>query len=178
MKTYKKLFAATILAASIFVTQSAKSNDSFDKKYNKIILSIMKSALFKIHGVKNFEEFQKHYRSLINLTLLREKNANCCINEQPLIFFATSINNVNLVKKLISMGASVNSKTKFGETPLILLIFSSLIFKFDPTQLAELLIKHGASPKAGNYQGKNAIETARYLCSDKMLKVFKKYGYC
>jgi len=178
MKTYKKLFAATILTASIFATQSAKSND-FLKTYKEQIIAKAKNVLFKTHGVKNFEEFRKHYRSLINLTLLREKNANFCMARLPLIFFAISINDVNLVRKLISMGANANHTLKSTSlTPLSMLIAYAAIFKFDPTQLAELLIKHGADPKVRNYQGKNAIDIAKFYGLNKILKVFKKYGYC
>jgi len=177
----KKLFSVALLTILLFASSSTYSKAL--NLHQKMFFQSIKMQIFKSRKIRTFEQFKKIMATEIKNTITRKNNLGLSLTSQEetkLLFLAIMSNNIKLLKKLIEQGADVSYKLKNsgGETtPLILLATSSTVFEFDPTQMTELLLKHEASPTIKDKSGANAIMAAKELCQDKMIELFKKYGY-
>ena len=75
-----------------------------------------------------------------------------------------------LGSQLISKGASVNTATLAGSTPLMLAVASG------DDDLVALFLKHGADAHAKNQRGRTAIDIAKQKQRDDIVKLLQEYG--
>jgi hypothetical protein len=112
------------------------------------------------------EEYQKVEAYFKN----KENNPDMLIGKQkvPLIHYAASINNLKVVRILISTGANLNLFYD-DDTPLMTAIF------FNNNKIIELLLKNGADVNYKNPKGRTAAISAVIYNNPKALEILKKY---
>jgi hypothetical protein len=74
------------------------------------------------------------------------------------------------VKLLLKEGADINTKNKYGWTPLM------IACEKDNKEMVKLLLEKGADVKAKNINGKSALVIAYYYGHQEIVKLLKSYG--
>ena len=88
---------------------------------------------------------------------LSESDVNWAIDGKPPLHIATLMRNKEMIENLVEMGANVNGRDNFHDTPLMIAADSACE---NNSEVISLLLELGANIKARNYKGETALNKA------------------
>jgi len=176
VKTIKKyalglfIFCATSICAQSNTNFFFKDISRIETYREVIALGILRTA-----NCKNFKELRENMASKYKQI---DKNSVDFADHRnhSFLLLLVATNNIEIVKKLLDNSVSFNIRNDKGLNALAFLAIHAKIFNFDPTQMAELLMKHGANPTMVDNYGYNAVDYAKTLGYSQLLEMFKRKG--
>ena len=89
---------------------------------------------------------------------------------------AAYAHDIELIQELLKSGAEVNSRNRYGKTPLHSAIYSSIKNQFKKESIL-VLLKNGANPNLIDYNGKSSLDIIKTFHNYKDLHVtMEKYA--
>lgn len=110
------------------------------------------------------ESFDKELAQLDNIDITDSNGMN-------LLFFACIHNDIHTATKLIEKGIKIDTRDKFGNTPLWRATFECKGKYYD---IVELLVNNGADVYSLNYAQKSPIMFAQTIGNQKLVSILKQ----
>jgi len=120
-----------------------------------------------------FDNINKHKGRILVLGTASLATYKIISKKDEMLINASENNNLALAKLLLKMGADVNAKDKYGNTPLI-----KAVLRFDSQsfELIKLLLEHGADVNAKNEYKETALIIATADIRINIIKLLLEYG--